>query len=66
VNGQGQLITQPGEPQFVGDPSPAIDEAWDTMLVPHYFSISEAEAKALWGDGYEKYRDQINGGFTGG
>ncbi|KUL81715.1 hypothetical protein ZTR_09659 [Talaromyces verruculosus] len=56
-----------GPSVYVGEPGPEIDEAWNAIIggESHYFSISEAEAKQLWGPSYEKYRDRGHGGWTG-
>jgi len=51
---------------YTGEPSPEIDNAWHQLLWGRYFSISEEEAKALWGDSYEEFRDREKSGFTGG
>ncbi|KXS98427.1 hypothetical protein AC578_1757 [Pseudocercospora eumusae] len=60
------LIQDPSEPAYVGEPSPEIDQAWEEMVHNRYWSISESEAQSLWGVGYELYRDQVKGGYTGG
>ncbi|CZT46500.1 uncharacterized protein RSE6_06934 [Rhynchosporium secalis] len=56
-----------GFSEYVGEPTPEIDAAWDAIIggESHYFSISEEEAVKLWGVNYEKYRDRIRGGWTG-
>ncbi|KIN09126.1 hypothetical protein OIDMADRAFT_23838 [Oidiodendron maius Zn] len=56
-----------GQSLYVGEPSPEIDVAWNAIIggESHYFSVSEAEAKQLWGMDWEKYRDRIRGGWTG-
>ncbi|TGO43675.1 hypothetical protein BOTNAR_1481g00030 [Botryotinia narcissicola] len=52
---------------YVGEPSPEIDEAWNAIIggESHYFSISEDEARSLWGTESDRYRDRIRGGWTG-
>ncbi|KXT15673.1 hypothetical protein AC579_6114 [Pseudocercospora musae] len=60
------LIQEPSEPVYVGEPSPEIDGAWEELVHDRYWSISESEAKSLWGVGYEMYRDEVKGGWTGG
>ncbi|PQE29314.1 hypothetical protein CJF30_00004345 [Rutstroemia sp. NJR-2017a BBW] len=52
---------------YVGEPSTEIDEAWNAIIggESHYFSVSEDEAKKLWGDESDRYRDRIRGGWTG-
>jgi len=65
-NGTEVLVLDPNDTVYVGEPTKAIDRAWDELLEGRYFSISEEEAQLLWGDSYEVYRDQKNGGFTGG
>ena len=65
-NGTEVLALDPDDTVYVCEPTKAIDRAWDKLLESRYFSISEEEAKLLWGDSYEVYRDHKNGGFTGG
>lgn len=60
------LVTEPDDIQYTGTPSPAIDDAWHQLLWGRYFSISEDEAKHLWGNNFEDYRDREKTGFTGG
>lgn len=64
-NGELFLIDVPGEPAYVGEPNGDIDEAWHHILDGRYFSLSEREAKNLWGKDYDIYRDHAMGGFTG-
>lgn len=61
----GEEILGPSD--YVGEPSPQIDAAWDAIIggESHYFSVSEQEAIALWGRDADKYRDRIRGGWTG-
>jgi hypothetical protein len=66
TDGSETLILPDSEPAYVGDPSPAIDAAWDHLVEGRYWSISEKEARMLWGVGYQQYRDQVKGGYTGG
>ncbi|KAL2060609.1 hypothetical protein VTL71DRAFT_9250 [Oculimacula yallundae] len=56
-----------GFSEYVGEPTPEIDAAWNAIIggESHYFSISEEEAVTLWGTNYDKYRDRIRGGWTG-
>ncbi|KAF5702304.1 hypothetical protein FMUND_13539 [Fusarium mundagurra] len=65
-NGTEVLILDPLEPVYVGNPHPDIDLAWDKLLKGRYFSLSEEEAKKVWGPGYKVYMDRAEGGFTGG
>lgn len=37
----------PTEPQYVGNPSPEIDKAWDDLLYGQYLVISKGEAQHL-------------------
>jgi hypothetical protein len=66
LSGDESLVHTSDEPIYVGEPSPEIDQAWETLVDGRYFSISEDEAKRLWGKDYEIYRDLHKGGFTGG
>ncbi|KAH9207799.1 hypothetical protein DL95DRAFT_313013 [Leptodontidium sp. 2 PMI_412] len=52
---------------YVGEPSLEIDEAWNAIIggESHYFSVSEDEARRLWGTESDRYRDRIRGGWTG-
>ncbi|GME27682.1 aquaglyceroporin like other eukaryote [Neofusicoccum parvum] len=65
-DGELFLIDAPGERVYVGEPNGDVDEAWRNILDGRYFSLTEDEAKSLWGEDYEVYRDQAVGGFTGG
>lgn len=65
-NGTEILILDPADPVYVGDPSPDIDRAWDSLVEGRYFSISREEARRIWGDAHEVYRDETSGGYTGG
>ncbi|EME78253.1 uncharacterized protein MYCFIDRAFT_144082 [Pseudocercospora fijiensis CIRAD86] len=65
-DGTKTLVFDPAEPVYVGDPSPEIDRNWDELVEDRYWSISEDEAKMLWGVGHERYRDHAKGGYTGG
>jgi hypothetical protein len=51
---------------YVGTPSHQIDRAWKELLWGRYFSISEEEAKDLWGADYHMYYDRANTGYSGG
>lgn len=53
-------------PPYTGDPTPEIDDAWEVLKGGRYFSITEDEAKELWGDGYMEFEDKTFGGFTAG
>ena len=60
------MVTQPGDVSYTGTGA-HVDAAWEALIWGRYFSISEAEATALWGaEGREQYRDRMRGGFTGG
>ncbi|KAK1969810.1 hypothetical protein LY78DRAFT_571239, partial [Colletotrichum sublineola] len=54
------------EKTYVGTPSKEIDDAWTELLWGRYFSISEREAKELWGEDYMAYWDHDKSGWTGG
>ena len=66
LSGDESLVHASDEPIYVGEPGPEIDQAWESLVEGRYFSISEDEAKRLWGKDYEIYRDLHKGGFTGG
>jgi hypothetical protein len=51
---------------YVGQPSHEIDSAWEELFWGRYFSISEEEAKDLWGADYRIYHDAVRTGYTGG
>lgn len=65
-DGTEYLVTEPGDIMYTGKPSPEIDRAWNDLLWGRYFSISEEEAKRLWGDRFEEFRDRALTGFTAG
>ena len=60
------LHLDPQIPLYVGPPNPEIDHNWEAITEARYWSISEDEAKRLWGVGRAQYRDHIKGGYTGG
>ncbi|SMQ50671.1 unnamed protein product [Zymoseptoria tritici ST99CH_3D1] len=65
-SGEEVMNLPPSEPAYVGDPTPAIDKAWDELVGHRYWSIAESEAKSLWGVNHVQYRDYVKGGYTGG
>ncbi|KAJ5645837.1 hypothetical protein N7490_002209 [Penicillium lividum] len=56
----------PENKAFFGSPGAEIDNEWNHLIRPRYFSVSEVEAKQAWGAGYTKYRDPLFGGYTAG
>jgi hypothetical protein len=52
--------------KLFGKPSLQIDKAWDDMVGPFSFSLSENEAKRAWGERYTEYHDKLLGGYTAG
>lgn len=56
----------PENVQYFGTPSPEIDENWNKLIGKRYFSVSEEEAKMVWGDKYHEYVDELQGGYTAG
>ncbi|KAJ5921582.1 hypothetical protein N7454_009056 [Penicillium verhagenii] len=56
----------PENEAYFGNPSAEIDNSWDHLIRPRYFSVSEVEAKRAWGAEYTKYRDPLFGGYTAG
>ncbi|KAK1994549.1 hypothetical protein LX36DRAFT_713790 [Colletotrichum falcatum] len=65
-NGDEVLVTDNNEKTYVGTPSNELDDAWTQLLWGRYFSISEKEAKELWGEDYMVYWDHDKSGWTGG
>ncbi|KAH7346266.1 hypothetical protein BKA65DRAFT_399045 [Rhexocercosporidium sp. MPI-PUGE-AT-0058] len=65
-DGHEILVTSIEDATYVGAPSQAIDDAWTQLLWGRYFSISESEAKELWGNDYEAYWDHDKSGYTAG
>lgn len=63
-NGHEFLVEQPGAKKYIGESWDEIDANWEELLWGRYFSISEDEAKRLWGDDYEKYWDYRTWLFT--
>lgn len=61
-----QLARWPENHQFAGAPSAEIDENWLGLLENRYFSVSEEEAIAAWGERRYEYVDQDHGGYTAG
>lgn len=51
---------------FTGDLSDEIDENWNQIVEDRYFSVSEDEAIAAWGDRRHEYVDEVYGGYTAG
>lgn len=66
ANGHEFLVTQPGDKAYVGDNWKEIDAAWEELLWGRYFSISEDEAKDLWGEEYQNFWDRKKSGYSGG
>lgn len=56
----------PENETYVGQPTEELDNAWFRLWDPFGFSISEAEARAAFGDNYEDYYDGVEGGYTAG
>ncbi|KAJ5703472.1 hypothetical protein N7493_011861 [Penicillium malachiteum] len=56
----------PESKAYFGDSGTKIDDAWNHLIRPRYFSVSENEAKQAWGAEYTKYRDPLFGGYTAG
>ncbi|KAH8898711.1 hypothetical protein GQ53DRAFT_877812 [Thozetella sp. PMI_491] len=53
---QGLFYVQnPAEIDYVGEPSPLIDQAWYNLSAQRDFLLSEEEAKALWPNDYMKH-----------
>jgi len=66
LDGTEFLVTSPEETMYVGPPTEKIDRAWEELLWGRYFSISEEEAKDLWGTDYHMYYDRVKTGYSGG
>ena len=65
-NGTEVLVKKPGEKLYSMETTPDVDANWNELLWGRYFSISEDEAKTLWGDDYRNYEDPVRSGWTGG
>lgn len=52
--------------RFTGTLSDEIDENWNDIVEDRYFSVSEDEAIAAWGDRRHEYVDEELGGYTAG
>lgn len=66
ANGHEFLVTEPSGKSYVGNTTKEIDDAWKDLLWGRYFSISEAEAKKLWGEEYRSFWDHDRSGYTAG
>ncbi|KAI1472903.1 uncharacterized protein F4812DRAFT_31500 [Daldinia caldariorum] len=64
-NGGEFLVAEPGDKSYIGTTA-EVDAAWKNLLWGRYFSVSEAEAKDLWGDEYTEYWDHHRSGYTAG
>ncbi|KAI0891002.1 hypothetical protein F4806DRAFT_484289 [Annulohypoxylon nitens] len=64
-NGDEFLVAQPGDESYIGI-TEEVDAAWKKLLWGRYFSISETEAKQLWGNEYQEYWDHHRSGYTAG
>ncbi|KAI8959337.1 hypothetical protein F5Y11DRAFT_305699 [Daldinia sp. FL1419] len=64
-NGDEFLVAEPGDKSYIGTTSD-VDAAWKKLLWGRYFSVSEDEAKDLWGDEYTEYWDHHRSGYTAG
>ncbi|KAH8820166.1 hypothetical protein F5884DRAFT_849441 [Xylogone sp. PMI_703] len=54
----------PDNETYFGPPSDEIDANWKRLLMPSGMSISEDEAKSMWGDSYMEYWNEDPPGFT--
>ncbi|KAI9702295.1 MAG: hypothetical protein M1820_006227 [Bogoriella megaspora] len=52
--------------QYVGSPSPQIDQAWEGLIAGRYFSITDDEAQQAWGDSYHQYHKAPVAGYMAG
>lgn len=67
MDGTEFLVAQPGDKKYVGDDFAEIDKNWEELLWGRYFSLSEDEARVLFGeDEYVDYVDHLRSGWTGG
>lgn len=66
ANGHEFLVTEPSGKSYVGNTTKEVDDAWKDLLWGRYFSISEAEAKKLWGEEYRSFWDHDRSGYTAG
>ncbi|KAH8680834.1 hypothetical protein BX600DRAFT_504586 [Xylariales sp. PMI_506] len=62
------FIPNPDPIRYVGDPSlhPEIDENWDKLTYGRYFRITPEEMSEAFGEGFEQYWDEKNGGYVVG
>ncbi|MCJ1357634.1 MAG: hypothetical protein MMC33_007630 [Icmadophila ericetorum] len=54
------------EPQYVGEPSRAMDHAWALLHFGRFFLLTEEEAKDSWGGGYREFWSPKDGGYIAG
>ncbi|KAK0755810.1 hypothetical protein N5P37_011684, partial [Trichoderma harzianum] len=64
-NGQS-FIPNPSPIDYIGPPSPAVDDAWRNLTGERDFMITKDEARALWPDEYEIHWHHRKGGYTVG
>jgi Mycotoxin biosynthesis protein UstYa len=65
-DGKGYIPPAEGKPAYVGTPSAEMDAAWDYLVKDRYFLLSDEEAKAAWGEDYEKWWVDERGGYLAG
>lgn len=53
-------------PQYVGEPSRAIDHAWALLHFGRFFLLTEDEARQSWGEGYKEFWSPKDGGYVAG
>jgi hypothetical protein len=80
ADGEEYVDYLPGEVRYVGPPSDEIDEAWNELTksehcqnlraaltsshLERFFLLSDEEALAQWGEGYERYWNPGWGGYA--
>ncbi|KIW98973.1 uncharacterized protein Z519_00636 [Cladophialophora bantiana CBS 173.52] len=60
-NGSSYLAPEPDQIQYVGSPSPEIDQNWADLINDRYFYLSELEALSVWGPDFDGYYDIVDG-----
>ncbi|KAJ5758445.1 hypothetical protein N7520_005601 [Penicillium odoratum] len=55
---------QPAKVQYVGKPSPEIDQAWEDLVAGKEFLATEEEVKIQWPDDVSELWDEDRGGYV--
>jgi hypothetical protein len=65
-HGNGTVPTRPGSMAYVGDPSPALDDAWEGLVGDRSFLLTEEEARDAWGPDYWQFYNTDRQGYLSG